>query len=170
MFTKSILLTAISMTISAGLFAHNNSKMRRINNNAPIKCSKTITINASSEKVWTIMTDIDNWATWQTDICKPKLNGELKPETTFDWKTGGAKIHSTLHTVEPYKQFGWTGKTFGIFAIHNWTLTETDGQTTVSVDESMESFLAKLLKKSFNKTLEKGIQHWLDLLKQECEK
>lgn len=170
MFTKSILLTAISLTISAGSFAQNNSKMKSINNNAPVKCSKTITINASSEKVWAIMTDINNWVNWQTEISNPKLNGELKPETTFDWKTGGAKIHSTLHTVKPFKNFGWTGKTFGMFAIHNWTLTETNGQTTVSVDESMEGFFAKLLKKSFNKTLEKGMQTWLDLLKKECEK
>jgi uncharacterized protein YndB with AHSA1/START domain len=170
MFTKSILLTAISLTILTGSFAQNNSKMKSINNNAPVKCSKTITINASIEKVWQAMTNIDNWDNWQTDISKPKLNGELKPETTFDWKTGGAKIHSTLHTVEPFKNFGWTGKTFGIFAIHNWTLTETNEQTKVSVDESMQGSFAKLLKKSFNKNLEKSMQTWLDLLKKECEK
>ncbi|WP_291372228.1 SRPBCC family protein [Cyclobacterium sp.] len=170
MFTKPILLIAIGLTISAGSFAQSNSKMKSINNNAPVKCSKTITINASSEKVWKVMTNIDNWARWQTDITKAKLNGELKPETTFDWKTGGVKIHSTLHTVEPFKNFGWTGKTFGMCAIHNWTLTENNGQTKVSVDESMEGFFAKLLKKLFNKNLEKGMQNWLDLLKQECEK
>lgn len=170
MFTKSILLIAISLIIQQGSFAQKNSKMKSINNNAPVKCSKTITINASSEKVWAVMTNINNWASWQTDISKPKLNGELKPQTTFDWKTGGAKIHSTLHTVEPFNNFGWTGKTFGMFAIHNWTLTEKNEQTIVAVDESMEGFFAKLLKNSFNKNLEKGMQNWLDLLKLECEK
>lgn len=166
---KSILLTALGFTISAGLWAQNNSKMKSINNNAPVKCSKTIIINASSEKVWAVLTNIDKWATWQTDISSPKLNGDLKTATTFDWKTGGTTIHSTLHTVEPYKNFGWTGKTFGLFAIHNWTLTENNGQTTVAVDESMEGFLAKLFKKTFNKNLEKGMQNWLNLLKQKCE-
>lgn len=116
------------------------------------------------------MTNIDNWETRQTDITKPKLNGELKPDTTFDWSTGGAKIHSTLHTVEPFKNLGWTGITFGMFVIHNWRLTENNGQTTVPIDKSMEGFFAKLLKKSFNKNLEKGMQNWLDLIKQECEK
>lgn len=144
--------------------------MKSINHNAPVKCSKTITINANSENVWAVLTDIDNWATWQTDILQPKLNGSLKPETTFDWKTGGAKIHSTLHTVEPFTSFGWTGKTFGLFAIHNWTLTEINGKTIVSVDESMEGFFANLLKKTFNRNLEKGMQNWLDLLKQQCER
>ncbi len=148
MFAKSILSTAISLTISAGSFAQNNSTMKSINNNAPVKCSKTITINASSEKVWTVMTNINNWANWQTEISNPKLNGDLKPETTFDWKTGSAKIHSILHTVVPYKQFGWTGKALGMFAIHNWTLTEFLASMLGMTPET----LSRLRKKAVDKT------------------
>jgi hypothetical protein len=170
MFSKSIFFIAFGLAISASSSAQNVSKMKSINNDAPVKCRKSITIEANSEKVWAIMTHIDNWATWQTEISKPKLNGPLQANSTFIWKTGGAKINSTLHTVEPFKNFGWTGKTFGMFAIHNWTISEKNGQTTVSVEESMEGFLARLLKKSFNKNLEKGMQNWLDLLKKECEK
>jgi len=143
--------------------------MKSINNNAPVKCSKTITINARSKRVWEVLTNINNWANWQTDISIPKLQGELKQGTTFVWKTGGVKINSTLHTVNPYKQFGWTGKTFGMFAIHNWALTENEGKTIVTVEESMEGFFAILLKKPFNKNLEKGMQRWLALLKTACE-
>ena len=116
------------------------------------------------------MTNINNWSAWQTDITKPTLNGELKPGSTFDWKTGGATIHSTLHTVEPFNNFGWTGRTLGMLAIHNWTISEVSGQTIVSVDESMEGFLAKLFRKTFNNNLEKGMQRWLEFLKKECEK
>lgn len=152
------------------VLAQNDKKMISIHHKAPVKCSKTISIDANSERVWAILTDINNWATWQTDISQPKLNGVLQPETTFDWKTGGAKIHSTLHTVEPYSQFGWTGKTFGMFAVHNWTISEKGGQTMVEVNESMEGFIAGLFKKTFNKNLEKAMQKWLDLLKKECEK
>lgn len=144
--------------------------MKSINNNAPVKCSKTITIKADSEKVWKVMVNINHWADWQTLINYAKLQGELKPNTTFNWKTGGAKIHSTLHTVEPFSQFGWTGKTFGMFAIHNWKLTEKDGKTEVVVEESMEGFLAGVFNNFFNKNLENGMQTWLDLLKKECEK
>lgn len=144
--------------------------MKSINNHAPVKCSKTIVIDASIEKVWSVMTDINNWPNWQKDISKSNLNGALQPNATFDWKTGGVKIHSTLHTVNPCKEFGWTGNTLGLFAIHNWTLTETNGKTNVSVDESMEGFLTKIFKGSFNKSLQKGMLNWLVLLKQTCEK
>ena len=144
--------------------------MKSINHNAPVKCSKSITINASSVTVWTVLTNINNWAAWQTDITKPTLNGELIPGSTFDWKTGGTTIHSNLHTVEPFNNFGWTGRTLGMLAIHNWTISEVSGQTIVSVDESMEGFLAKLFRKTFNNNLQKGMQRWLEFLKKECEK
>ena len=170
MFTKSILLIAISLTISTGSFAQNNSKMKSINQNAPVKCAKTITINANSETVWKVLTNIDNWASWQTDIKNPKLNGELKSNSTFNWKSGGAKIHSTIQTVEPNKFLGWSGKSLGVLAIHTWKIIEKNGETTIFVEESMEGFLAKVFKKSFNKNLETGMQKWLGLLKLECEK
>lgn len=144
--------------------------MRSINNDAPVKCRKTIDISANSEKVWKIIANVNNWTDWQTDISKAKINGELKIDATFDWKSGGATIHSTLHTVEPYKQIGWTGKTLGVFAIHNWRTNEKGDKTKVTVEESMEGFLARLLKTTFNKTLESGMLKWLELLKKECEK
>jgi hypothetical protein len=168
LMTKSILSAAAIST--TGMLAQNQKDMRTINPDAPVRCSKTVVIQADSKIAWAVLTDINNWAAWQTDIRRPMLNGPLQAGTTFDWKTGGAKIHSTLHTVNPYSQFGWTGKTFGMFAIHNWTLTERNGQTTIEVDESMEGFLARLFKPSFNENLEKGMQRWLDLLKQTCEK
>jgi len=142
---------------------------KTINHSAPVKCSKSISINAAKEKVWTLVTNIDNWADWQTDISDSRLNGELKPHARFQWKSGGAKIHSTLHTMEPHTYFGWTGRTLGLLAIHNWTLSEKDGLTEIIVDESMEGFMAGLLKKSLNRSLEKGMQTWLDLIKKECE-
>lgn len=140
------------------------------NPNAPVKASKSIIINARPDRVWAVLTNINRWATWQTDISQPQLNGPLQPGSTFDWKTGGLSIHSTLHTVTPNHQFGWTGKAFGAYAIHNWILTEVPGGTQVSVDETMQGFLVGLFKTSFNKNLATGMQRWLDLLKTESEK
>ena len=170
MFSKSILIIAFGLTVSVSSIAQNCSKMKSINNNAPVKCSKTILINSTPEKVWSILTNIDKWANWQTDITKPKLNGSLKPTTTFDWQSGGAKIHSTIQIIDEFKYIGWTGKSFGMLAIHNWKLTTENGQTKVEVEESMEGLLAGLFKKPFNRSLETGMQKWLELLKKESEK
>lgn len=148
--------------------------MSRIRTNtndlAPVKCKKTITINADRKRIWSILAAINNWPLWQKDISFSKLNGELKPGTTFDWKSGGVTIHSTLHTVESFNEIGWTGKALGTFAIHNWKLIEKSDRTEVIADESMEGFLVRLLKKMFRKNLEKGMQSWLEMLKEESEK
>lgn len=143
---------------------------KNINQLAPVSCVKTICINASVERVWKVLTNIDQWSIWQEDIVSAKLNRELNLGSTFNWKSGGVKIKSTIHTIEPFENFGWTGKTLGLLAIHNWELTDINRETIVCVSESMEGFLATLFKKKFNKTLEKGMQNWLDLLKEECEK
>ncbi|MEO7044471.1 MAG: SRPBCC family protein [Ferruginibacter sp.] len=143
--------------------------MKPVNNNAPVFATKTILINAKPEKIWAKLTNINAWNTWLTTVSQSKLNGPLQPNTTFDFKAGGIKIHSKLHTVEPCSNFGWTGKVYGISAIHNWTFKNVNGATEVTVGESMKGFLAILFKKSFNKSLEKDMIKSLDLLKQTCE-
>ncbi len=97
------------------------------------------------------------------------MKGELKPNTSFDWRAGGTRIRSKLHTVEPYSDFGWTGKVYSIYAIHNWTLKESNGATEVIVSESFEGFLATLFKKSLHKTLEKEMMASLADLKKASE-
>lgn len=158
------------MDLSGAATADSSGMTVVTNPQAPVSCRKSIFIKASPEKVWAVLTDINNWATWQTDISKPALKGALQSGTTFDWKTGGARIHSTLHTVEPGSRFGWTGKTFGMYAVHNWTLTNVPEGTEVVVEETMEGLLARLFKQSFNRNLAIGMQHWLDLLKKESER
>jgi uncharacterized protein YndB with AHSA1/START domain len=164
----AILTTAI-LSFSAASVGSTPNFTVSVNENAPVKCNKTIFINAAPEKVWQVLTDVNNWPKWNKDIPNAKINGEIKPGTTFDWKTGGASIHSAIHTADSCRALGWTGKTFGASAIHNWTLVAENGGTTVKVDESMDGFLSKLFKKSFQKNLEKGMLSWLEQLKVECE-
>jgi len=144
--------------------------MKSINANAPVKHSETITINAKPIIVWQLLTNINEWPSWQKDIAYTRLEGKLQEGSAFTWKTGGAKITSVIHTAETIKRLGWTGTTFGATAIHNWTLTEKNGGTEVLVEESMQGFLVVLLKKMFSKNLAKGMITWLEMLKNECEK
>ena len=143
--------------------------MIKTNEHAPVKCCRSILINSDCKKVWEVLTDINKWSRWQSDISDSNLNGELKAGSKFIWRSGGVKIHSTLHIVEPFTEIGWTGKAPGTFAIHNWTLIEQEGKTNVTADESLEGLVPKFFKKSFSKNLEKGMQSWLELLKKECE-
>ncbi len=144
--------------------------MTPINENAPVKAKESIQIDADPEKVWNILSDINNWDKWNSDIKYAKLNGELKAGTTFNWNNGGNKIKSTLHTVTPFKEIGWSGKAFGSFAIHNFTLSNVNGKTELLIEESMEGLLMRLFRGFMQNTLEDGINKWLTQIKEVVEK
>src|SRR5690554_7587138 len=78
--------------------------MTPINNNAPVKAVESIQIEATPQRVWEILTDINNWDKWNRDIKQAKIKGDLAAGTTFDWNSGGNKISSTLHTVTPLRE------------------------------------------------------------------
>jgi hypothetical protein len=141
-----------------------------VNAKAPVRVSNSIEIKASPERVWSVLTSINNWPAWQSDITKASITEPLAKGAMFEWVSSGAKIRSTAHTVQPQHAIGWSGKSLSILAIHNWVMTTNGGTVTLYVDESMDGFLAKILKGYLNKGLEKSLGRWLALLKNESEK
>lgn len=149
--------------------AQTSSKMT-INQNAPVKQANQILIQASPEKVWAVLTDINRWTNWNNKITKSQMKNALNAGERFDWTVNGAKIKSTLHTVLPNKTLGWSGTTFGGSAIHNWYFEPSGNGTRVKVEESMQGWLVALFKKKMNKDLAQDMLFWLEMLKKESEK
>ena len=140
------------------------------NPDAPASTDKKIRIAASPERVWEVLSQIDQWPNWLPDISKAKLNGPLQVGTTFDWTSSGMAIHSTLHTVTPQEALGWSGEAFGAFAIHNWHVKElAKGMTEVRIEESMEGWLVSVLGPILQRGLDKGTERWLKALKDVAE-
>ena len=44
--------------------------MKQINSEAPIKVRKEIIINANNQKVWQVLTNINGWISWNTEVGK----------------------------------------------------------------------------------------------------
>lgn len=136
---------------------------------APAFARREIVIHAPVEKVWQIQTDIENWSQWQPDIILAKLEGALTAGTTFRWKAKILNIVSTIHTVNPKQQIGWTGISLGMFAVHNWTF-EARGETTrVITEESLSGWLTRLMKLVDSNFLEKSMEASLQFLKTKAE-
>jgi len=168
----SIKISNLFFFITAVLMQGNaqNSTNMQINQNAPVKQNKAIFIQATPEKVWAVLTDINNWPNWNPKISKAQMNESITPSAKFKWTVNGAKIKSTLHTVDPHKTFGWSGITFGGSAIHNWYLRAQGDGTYIQVEESMEGWLIKLFKQKMNRDLEADMLIWLEQLKVTAEK
>lgn len=140
-----------------------------INDKAPVKAKFKIGINAPVETVWRVLTSVNDWPGWQKAVTKVRLNSNLEEGAHFDWSAGGLKFKSVIHTIKTPSSFGWTGKTLGTSAIHNWTLLKQRKQTVVTVEESLQGLLPSLLRNYFQKTLENGMKKSLEELKLAAE-
>jgi uncharacterized membrane protein len=137
-----------------------------VNRNAKAYAREEITIDTPSKEVYSVLTDINRWPVWQRNVKNAEMNGEAAEGKEFRWNAGGFKINSRLHTVNPYSEFGWTGRILWITAVHNWKMEDRDGECRVTVEESLEGFLAGTM----NSTLKKGIIQSLQDLKAAAEK
>ncbi len=171
-FLVSLLVIILLFAITVGVLELSSTytASQNVNKSAPVQTVQKIYINASPEKIYKIMTDVNQWSSWQPDIKQPLLNSKFDKGNSFSWKSGGLNIHSTIHTAIPNNKIGWSGPAFGCFAIHNWTFTQMIGYTEVSVEESMEGWLVKLMRKKFQGGLEQSLQIWMKNLKIEAEK
>lgn len=158
-----------SIVLTSIVNAQNQASMT-INQEAPVVQTKDINIDASPERVWDVLTTIENWDDWNDRIKSPSLYKAIGVGESFTWKTNNTKIKSKIQLLTQNKIFGWTGKTFGASAIHIWYLKPIENGTNVRVEESMEGWLIKLMKKKMNKKLEDDMAYWLEQLKAESEK
>lgn len=133
----------------------------KIDSDAPLIAKKTEFIKAPINHVWQIQSDINNWPKWQKDVSYAKLQGKLEKGTVFTWKAMGMNIYSELQEVIENKTIGWSGKSFGMNAIHIWTFNKEGNNTRVTTKESLSGWfptLIKIFKPSFlDKSLEKAL-------------
>ena len=136
---------------------------------APVYSREEVVVKAPPETVWDVISKIDEWPRWNADIKEARIEGDLAPGTSFTWKAGPGTIRSTLREVDRPHVLGWTGRTMGIPAIHVYRLEQADGQTRVVLEESWNGVLSRLLRKPFQKTLDKAVRDGLRAVKTEAE-
>lgn len=141
-----------------------------IDHNAPLKAEKEILISAPLEKVWSVITDIDQWSEWQPDVTSSKLDGSLATGTKFYWKAKGLNITSTIQTLEPMQSIGWTGKSLGMQAIHIWVFEKHKDGTYVKTEESLSGWFPRILKVFDPNFLKKSLRSSLQVLKSHVER
>lgn len=146
------------------------SSLVDVNRNAPVVAAEEIEIAASQQAVWDVLTDLESWPRWNPDVKSLSLQGDLAQGSVFRWRAGPGTITSTIQQVEPPSRIAWTGTTFGIKAKHVYGLEARGEGTLVRTEESYEGVVARLLRGSLRKTLEKGLSDGLRYLKTEAER
>jgi uncharacterized protein YndB with AHSA1/START domain len=144
------------------------AKKGRIDEEAPVKASREVHIEAPVERVWRLLSDPRGWGTWYPDIHDVHLNLGVEADARFDWANGKAHMRSRFAVVEAEREITWTGVAYGAKAVHRHILEPTDGGATrVFSEESMAGPLLVLL---YNRAkLEAEMEQWLSALKSAAE-
>lgn len=132
-----------------------------INERAPVVGAGEIEIAAPPEAVWDVLTDFADWPRWNPDVRSMAADGPVREGSVFRWKAGPGTVTSTVVRVQSPELIAWTGTTLGVRAIHFWWLDRRDGQTHVRTAESFEGLVARLLRPSLQKTLDRALEHSL---------
>jgi len=166
----AVLVAVIALIVGLEVFSSYPNEATVYNTEAPVQSVKSIIVHASAKKTWTIMSEVNQWETWESDNKSPVLKGAFKSGNSFTWKSNGLTILSTIKVAEPYSQIAWSGPAFGCFAIHTWTFTPLpNGNTRVDVRESMEGWLVSLMTHKFQTGLDASLNKWLSSLKSRAE-
>jgi uncharacterized protein YndB with AHSA1/START domain len=141
-----------------------------INPVAPVVGASVIEIAAARELVWDVLTGIERWPSWNPDVKSVSMDGGVFEGSVFRWKSGAATITSTLEHVEAPRRIAWSGKAFGLNAIHAYALEARNGTTLVHTEESYDGLVARVFRSRLQKTLDDALEGGLQHLKVEAER
>lgn len=141
-----------------------------IDERAPVIGAGEIVIAATPQTVWDVLSTIEGWPEWNPDVKWVSIEGDVAEGRQFRWKSGPSTLTSTLQRVDRPRLIAWTGRTFGIDAVHVWRLEPQDGSTLVRTEESFDGVVARLLRRPLRKTLAGALDRGLLHLKAEAER
>jgi uncharacterized protein YndB with AHSA1/START domain len=137
---------------------------------ASVRSKREIQIAAPPEIVWEVLTDFDRWQDWNPEVKSMSFDGPLAPGAMFRWKAGPGTIVSTVEEIDRPRYIRWRGRTLSISAIHEWRFEGRDGGTHVETEESFSGMLARILRGSLQKQLDRALEEGLEHLKREAER
>ncbi|MFB7718146.1 SRPBCC domain-containing protein [Nocardia sp. NPDC056100] len=146
----------------------NYAKQGLLDDNAPVRSSSTVVIDAPVSIVWQLLTDMRNWPEWRSDARVLEL-GELRVDAPFRWKLHGSTIKAVFATVVPERELAWTGVSMGCMkAVDRMRLSPLgEHRTEVTMEESLAGPLLTLFFSS--EKLRAGHDAMLQMLKTAAE-
>jgi hypothetical protein len=137
----------------------------------------SITINATAEKVWSILTDFENYHQWNPFITS--IAGEIKVGNTLQVtiappNSNTMKFKPTLLVANEHKELKWKGKLLfkGLFdGEHRFEIIDNkNGTVTFVQSENFTGVLVPLFKKTININTKNGFVLMNEKLKERAEK
>ena len=132
----------------------------------------SISINASKEKIWQILTDFEKYPEWNPFI--KSVTGEVKVGNQIQIKLQGMTFKPFVLTFIENSELKWIGHLWfkGLFdGEHTFKLIDNEnGTINFEQSENFTGILVKLFTKSLNKDTKNGFERMNKELKLRAEK
>ncbi len=141
------------------------------------KICTDVIIDVPVKEVWNILTDFENYGSWNSFIPSIKGKFEFGSKLKVFMQPPGVKgmnFSPVINKVEPFKEFRWIGNLWikGIFdGEHAFRLEELDKNRTRLIQcERFKGILAPLIIYLIGERTRDGFENMNNGLKQKCEK
>ncbi len=135
-----------------------------------------ISINASPERVWSVLTDFESYPKWNPFIQSIVGNAAVGNQITARInppESKGMTFKPVVLAFTPYKEFRWIGKLFfkGLFdGEHKFEIIDNlNGTSTFIHSEKFSGLLVGLFQKQLEQNTKKGFELMNEQLKKRAE-
>ncbi len=136
----------------------------KINEQAAIKASGEIRINAPIEQVWNVLVDLSSWPRFDPNFSDVKLESSVSVGAKASFKIKGFPIRGTFAVVKPNRELTWVGKSLWTKAIDRHVIEAISSNTTrLYLEESLSGIFVPLMFSSAR--LFSPHQAWLTAMK-----
>lgn len=129
-------------------------------------------IKASSETVWRVSTDVENWPDWNPvfESVKRLDDGNFREGSTacIKQKAMPETVWTVTDLVE-FQSFTWQTKVRGIKMIATHEIIQNENSVTNHLKLEVQGLLGKILWPFMKSQIQKALQNENRLLKQRCE-
>ena len=131
-----------------------------------------IQIEASIEKVWSVLTDFENYPDWNPII--KSVKGEVKKGQQIEIKIQNMTFKPLVLTFDKHKEIKWLGHFLwkGVFdGEHQFKLSQISNKTTfIEQNENFSGILVKLFAKNLLKDTQAGFEAMNKCIKMRSER
>jgi uncharacterized membrane protein len=136
------------------------------------KFSTSITINASQEAVWKVLSDVSNWHEWTSTVTKVEVLNTPELKLGNRYKVFQPKLQPAEWTVTELtpSNFTWESKAPGMHMVAEHFVKSVNGnQSEVTLTFAFNGWLGNLIGKMYGKMTEEYVQTEAQSLKKKVE-
>lgn len=136
------------------------------------KFSTSLTINASQDSIWKILSDVAHWHEWTPTVTKVEVLDTPELKLGNRYKVTQPKLQPVVWTVTELNSanFTWESKSLGMHMVAEHVVKSISAnQSEVTLTFAFNGWLGNLISKMYGKMTEEYIQTEARSLKKRAE-